>query len=168
MSDTLMTWPTEPDQNESWADILGADDDGAMYEYNKRAAEEAQKQAEETDLYKVSEAELLKRWKEEAEKLESVTLNEARAEAARQLMVECPEIVDSERNGIRLGQYLQAAGLRGDNVDDFHQAYRALASRKLIEINEDRRPRAPRPHIGKDPYDLPMEELESLARGNAR
>jgi hypothetical protein len=168
MSDTLVTWPNEPDKNESWAEILGADNDAELHAYNRAAAEEAQKQAADPDLYTISEAELLKRWKVEAEKLESVTLNEARAEAARQFMTEAPEVADTVQNGERLGQYFQAAGLRGDSPDDFHRAYKALASRGLIAIEEDRRPRTPRKHLGQDPYELPMAELEALARGNSR
>src|SRR5438552_289160 len=141
MSNDLITWKQEEPAAETWTEILGTVNEDEARNYHRTAVEEAQKQAEETDLYKIGEAELLKRWQKEAQKLEAKSLLEQRAEAARQFMVEAPEVVDSEKNGERLGQYFQAAGLRGDDPDHFHAAYKALASRGLIQINEDKRPR---------------------------
>jgi len=165
MSNDLVTWKQEAPASESWAEILGADNEADIHAYNRRAAEEVQKQAEETDLYKIDEAELLKRWQEESKKLEAVTLLDRRAEAARQFMVEAPEVADTEENGRRLGQYFQAAGLAGDDPDHFHAAYRVLAGRRLIQIDEDKRPRQPRNHLTEESlYEIPLEDLETLAR----
>jgi hypothetical protein len=163
MSQDLITWKEETPEAETWAELT-AIDENEFHAFNRAAAEEAKKQAEASDLYAIPESELLERWQKEAQKLESVTLNEARAEAARQFMTEAPEVADTVQNGERLGQYFQAAGLRGDSPDDFHKAYRALASRGLIAVDEDKRPRQPRKHLGQDPYDLPISELEDLAR----
>jgi hypothetical protein len=164
MSNDLVTWKQEPTTDETWAEILGTINEDEIHAYN-RAPAEAQKQTTESDLYTIGESELLARWQKEAQKLEAKSLLEKRAEAARQFMVEAPEVVDSEKNGERLGQYFQAAGLSGDDPDHFHAAYKALASRDLIQINEDKRPRQPRKHLTEQSmYEMPLEDLEDLAR----
>jgi len=149
----------DPSANETWDDILKPIDEAEVHAYNRAAAEEARKQAAESDLYTITEAELLNRWKADAEKSEAAELAKKREEAARQFMVEAPEVVDSVKNGERLGQYFQAAGLRGDDPDHFHAAYKALASRGLIQINEDQRPRTPRQKLNeRDLYEMPLEQ----------
>jgi len=131
--------PNKPYQ--PWDDAADVSE-AAMHRYNIAQKEIRDAELALEDVFAGKSAEEIEaEYKQKLAEQETATLPARREEAARQFMIEAPEVVDSVRNGERIGQYLRAAGLRGDNPDDFHAAYKTLASRGLIQINEDRRPR---------------------------
>ena len=168
MSNDLVTWEQEPDKNESWGEVLNPIDENEVYAYN-RAALEQQKQAAESDLYSVSEAELLKRWQEDARKLEAVTLAEKQVDAVHRFITATPELVLNQKTMTRIDAYLKTAGLDASDPSHFDQAYRALAGRRLLDIDENKRVRKPYQRLSEqDLYNMPEAELEELARGQSR
>jgi hypothetical protein len=85
--------------------------------------------------------------------------------AAREFMAERPDYVASPRNGKRIEEYLAAAKLDSTNVDHIHQAAKALESRGLLQIDPSKIEVKPRTVVSEDAlYDMPMDQLEKLAR----
>ena len=165
MTQSLVSWKEEPTKDETWGDLLKPVDEEEAYAFH-RAAIEQEKQAAESDLYTVSETELLARWQKEAQKLEAAELPAKQIDAVHQFLVECPEFVTCPKNQQRIDQYFTVAKLDGSSPDHFIQAYKALASRGLVVVDELKRPRQPRKQITEqDLYEMPLEALEEMARG---
>ncbi len=169
-SDSLISWRQEPPKPaETWADVIGVDNEAETYAYNLAAAEaekarlEAEAAARLDDL---SDTELLEKWQRAAAEEAAKTLPARQEEAARQFIVEAPEFALTPRNQWLVDEYFRTAKLDASSPDHFHQAYRALASRGLIQVDESKRPRAPRPKFNeKDLYEMPLDQLQEMAEG---
>ncbi len=165
MSNDLITWNEEPAREETWTEILGTINEDEARAFHRTAVEEAQKQAAETDLYKVSESELLERWQKEAQKLEAVTLEQRQIDAVHRFLKATPEFVCNPRNQQRIDKYLTAAGLDASDPSHFDAAYKALSARNLLEIDESKRVRAPyQRYTEADLQNMDLDQLEELAR----
>jgi uncharacterized protein (DUF2461 family) len=67
-------------------------------------------------------------------------------------------------NTDKIDAYLQAANLNATSPDHFHQAYKGLSARGLLQIDESKRVRTPRKQITQnDLYEMPLDELRSRA-----
>lgn len=138
-----------------------------MVEEEKKAREAAQEL--EKQFAGKSADQIRAEWQQQQHAEQEAALPARREEAIRQFLLEAPEVVNSERNGQRIGEYFRAVGLRGDSPDQFHQAYRALASRGLIKVDEDKRPRQPRKQLTQaDLETMPLDQLKALANAEMR
>ena len=171
MSNDLITWKEENPADEGWSDILGTINEDEVHAYNRAALEqqqEAQREAE-SNLYTIPESELLARWQKDAEKLEAVTLEQKQVDAVHRFITATPELVLNQKTMTRIDAYLKAAGLDASDPSHFDAAYKSLAARKLIDIDESKRVRAPYQRLSEqDLYNMPEAELEELAREQLR
>ena len=166
MSNDLITWKQEEPAAETWTEILGTVNEDEAHAYHRAAVEEAQQQTAENDLYKVSETELLERWQKESQKLEAATLEQRQVDAVHRFIQATPELVLCPKNQQRIDAYLKVAKLDATSPNHFDEAYRALTSRNLLDLDESKRSRKPFVrHTQEELEAMPIEELEELARG---
>jgi hypothetical protein len=97
---------------------------------------------------------------------EQKTVAARQEEAAKQFVAERPDFVCTPVNQQRVDMYFKSRGLDATNVDHFHEAANALASRKLLKLDESKVKRQPRKQYSEaDLQNMPLAELEALARG---
>jgi hypothetical protein len=165
MSNDLITWKEEPAASETWDDILGTVNEDEAYAYHRAAVIEAQKQASESELYTVSESELLERWQKAANDLEAATLEQKQIDTVHRFIQATPELQLNLKNQRRIDAYLKVAKLDASDPSHFDQAYRALAARNLLDLDESKRVREPFVrHTPEQLETMPLEKIEALAR----
>jgi hypothetical protein len=159
--------------NETPADPWDGFDDSLISEeksiaWNIEVATEQQKQFEAQQKAELAIDEKLtpNQVRAEFEKQVAVedtkTLAERQDRAARTFCVEEPRFIACPANAKRVHAFLEARGLRGDNPEDFHQAFTALDSQGLLKVNAQSI--QPRPEITeRDLEKMPLEQLRELA-----
>jgi hypothetical protein len=164
--DLGITWNDTPAPvQEDYADVS----EDAKIRYNIAANEDKMREIEQQkaldeQFANMNAEQVRAAWEIEAAKETARTLPARQAEAARQFICESPEFVLSPRNQDYMDKYFQVAKLDASDPDHFHQAYRALASRGLIQVDENRRPRTPRKQLTQaDLEAMPIEQLRELA-----
>jgi hypothetical protein len=97
---------------------------------------------------------------------EQKTIAARQEEAAKQFIAERPDFVCNPTNQRRIDQYFTARGLDATDPNHFHEAANALASRKLLKLDESKIKRSPRKQYSEaDLGNMPLDQLEALARG---
>jgi hypothetical protein len=87
--------------------------------------------------------------------------------AARTFCVEEPEYVVDQKNAKRMAAWLEARGLPGNSVDDYHQAFAALKAEGLLKVAV----LPPQPRITlteRDLENMPIDQLRELADNEMR
>jgi hypothetical protein len=136
------------------------------YNVEQKALFEAELALEDKFAGKSAE-QIQKEYEQKLAEQERATIPQRQIQAVHQFIVETPELVLNPKNQSRIDAYLKVAKLDATDPEHFTTAYRALASRNLLDIDESKRPRTPRARYSQDDlYEMPMAELERLARRN--
>src|SRR5947209_58643 len=147
MTDPLISWKQEPAKpEESIFDILKTDNESETYAYNRAAIEQKKERiaAEEAArLDNLSDSELMAQWQEAAAVEEAKTLPARQVDAVMRFVAATPELVLNPKNQSRIDAYLKVAKLDATDPSHFDAAYRALAARKLLDLDETKRVREP-------------------------
>ena len=167
MSD-LIDWKEDlPAVTETWNDIIGVENPEDTYACNQAAIEQEKARiAAENELRDLSDAELMKQWEKAAKEHEAATLPQRQIDAVHRFIQATPELVLCPKNQQRIDAYLKVAKLDATSPNHFDEAYRALTSRNLLDLDESKRSRKPFVrHTQEELEAMPIEELEELARG---
>jgi hypothetical protein len=170
MTNDLITWKQEPAAPaESWSDIIGVTDDAETAAYHKAALEQEQARiAEENKLASLSDKELHEQWETAAKKHEAETLPQRQIDSVHRFIQATPELVLNQKTMTRIDAYLKAAKLDASDPAHFDQAYRALSTRCLLDIDESRRIRKPyQRYTEEDLAAMPIDQLRELAEAEA-
>jgi hypothetical protein len=171
MNDDLIDWKQDlPSKNETWDDILGSENESETHAYNV-AVQKAQdeKTALRKSAEQLSDSELLDQWGKAAKKLEAANLEQRQVDAALRFVAATPELVLNAKAMSRIDAYFKVAKLDASDPSHFDQAYRALAARKLVDIDESKRVREPfQRYTQEDLETMPIEQLRELAEAQAR
>jgi hypothetical protein len=168
MSNDLIDWKEDlPTNTETLAEIVGVENPEETYTHHRAALEAEQARiAAENELRDLSDADLLKQWEKAAREYEAATLPQRQIDAVHRFIAATPELVLNPKNQQRIDAYLKVAKLDATDPRHFDQAYRALTSRNLLDLDESKRVR--KPFVRHTPEELeamPIEKLEELARG---
>lgn len=169
MSNDLITWEQETVASaETLAEIVGVEDEAATYTHHKAALEQERARIDaEAELYSLSDKELREQWEKAVAQYEAMTLPQRQIDAVHRFVRATPELVLNPKNQRRIDAYLKAAKLDATDPEHFDQAYRALSARNLLEIDESKRVREPyQRHTVEDLENMPLDQLEELARGS--
>jgi hypothetical protein len=142
----------------------------ATLEYNieqKKALEQQREQAANEPDEKMTPDQI----KAEVDKQQASTAitneQERQYRAARTFTVEEPEYVVDQKNAKRMAAWLEAAGLPGNSVDDYHKAFAALKAEGLLKVNV--LPPQPRVELTeRDLENMPIDQLRELADNEMR
>jgi len=142
----------------------------ATLEYNieqKKALEQQREQAANEPDEKMTPDQI----RAEVEKQQAATAvtneQERQFRAARTFCVEEPEYVADQKNAKRMAAWLEARGLPGNSVDDYHQAFAALKAEGLLKVAV----LPPQPRITlteRDLENMPIDQLRELADNEMR
>jgi hypothetical protein len=157
-------WEEEPaPANDLWDGPIDMDE---VYAHNNAARKAFEEECSRPDPYSgKSTAQIIREHEQKLAEQEAAALPAKQIDSVHQFLVEHPEFVCTPKNQQRIDQYFAAAVLNGSSPDHFVQAYRALASRGLMIVDESKRPRTPRKQLTNDDlYEMPLEKLEELAR----
>jgi hypothetical protein len=130
-----------------------------------QALRELAQRGDSNPLDTLSADDLAELWKRSLTAEAEKTAADRQREAAQVFTAERPEFVQNPRNAQRVADYLEARGLSGQNVEDYHEAFNTLAPRGLIAIDPKKAPK-PQPRRRYSEADLeamPMEQLIQLA-----
>jgi hypothetical protein len=166
--DDLITWSPEPAAEDEWS-LVGALNDDETY-----ACHIAHQEALEAELRRERElsekldglnaGQILQLYEKELAQQAKRSIPQQQEEAVRQFICEAPEFLLSKQNTDRVDQYFKASGLDATSPDHFHQAYKALSARGLIQTDESKRPRTPRKRITQEDLEtMPLDQLAALA-----
>jgi hypothetical protein len=150
----------------NWDGVTINDDTAAEYCREQQALKDAfverARTAPENPIDKLSADEIAELYRKSAAEKEAATLPQRQFEAARVFAAETPEFKQNTRNAQRITSWLEQEGRQGTSPDDFHEAYQALKSRGLLDLNPQ--PAQPRARYTEAQlYNMPLEELERLA-----
>jgi hypothetical protein len=166
MNDLIDWKQDQPAVTETLSEIVGVENPEETFACNQAAIEQEKARiAAENELRELSDAELMKRWEKAAKEHEAATLPERQVDAVHRFINATPELVLNPKNQQRIDAYLNAAKLDASDPTHFDQAYRALTSRNLLDLDESKRVRKPFVrHTLEELESMDITQLEELAR----